>query len=52
MWLAIIGRHVHYVYEDINLLKVGVNDMPLYLRNVLSGCEFHIKTTLMGTKAI
>lgn len=39
---------MHYVYEDVNLMKVGVNDMPFHLRNVLSGCEPHIENTLMG----
>jgi hypothetical protein len=43
---------VHYVYGDINLLKVGANDMPFCLKDVLSGCELHIRTTLVGTKAI
>ncbi len=43
---------MHYVYEDINLMKVEVNDMPFCLRDVLSGCEPHIMATLVGTKAI
>jgi hypothetical protein len=39
---------VHYIYEDINLLNVGVNDMPIHLRSVLSGCEPHIEKHLNG----
>jgi hypothetical protein len=41
-------QHVNYVYENIDLSKVGVNDMPFHLRSVLSKCEPHIKTTLVG----
>jgi hypothetical protein len=36
------------VYEDVVLPKVGVNDMPFCLKDVLSRCKPHIDTTLMG----
>ncbi len=39
---------MHYVYKDVNLPKVGVNDMPFYLKDVLSKCRLHIGTTLIG----
>jgi hypothetical protein len=29
-------------------LKVGVNDMPFRLKDVLHKCEPHIETTLVG----
>jgi hypothetical protein len=41
-------RVTHYcVYEDVDFPKVGVNDMPFYLRDVLSTCGLHIETTLL-----
>jgi len=42
------GRHVICVYENVNLPKVGVNNMPLCLRDVLNGYGPHIGTTLVG----
>jgi hypothetical protein len=36
------------VYEDIDLSKVVVNDMPFPLRSVLKGNKPHIETTLVG----
>jgi len=39
---------VHYVYNDIDFSKVGVNDMPFFLKYVLNGCIPHMEITLMG----
>jgi hypothetical protein len=42
------GDMLFYVYENIDLLKVAVNDMPFPLRSVLRGSGPHIETTLVG----
>jgi hypothetical protein len=33
-WLAMIKRHVICVDKDVDLPKVGVNDMPFHLSDV------------------
>jgi hypothetical protein len=40
--------HVICVYESVNLSKVGVNNMPLHLRDILNGYGPHIGITLLG----
>jgi hypothetical protein len=39
---------VHYIYKDMDLSKVGVNDMPFRLKDVLSKCGPHIEITFVG----
>jgi hypothetical protein len=46
------GDMLFCVYEDIDLSKVMVNDMPFLLRSVLRRSGPHIESTLQATKVI